>query len=60
MSRSLFADWVAWWDTVPPEFAFLFVLFFVVAAAGLIGHALRSQRSGRRSRPRPRNRPAHS
>jgi hypothetical protein len=29
------AAWTAWWQTIPPEFAFLLGLPIVVAAAGL-------------------------
>ena len=38
------ASWSAWWDTVPPSFAFLLALPFGVAALGLIGDAARRRR----------------
>ena len=33
--KDLLAGWVSWWDSVPPEFAFLLALPFVVGALGL-------------------------
>jgi len=41
------ASWSAWWDTVPPHFAFLLALPFAVAAAGLLGDAVRRRCRGR-------------
>ena len=34
-------DWIAWWGTVPREFAFLMALPFVVAAVALLADCLR-------------------
>ncbi len=33
--------WSTWWATVPPSFAFLLALPFAVAAAALLGDAIR-------------------
>ena len=41
MLDAALASWSVWWDTVPPSFAFLLALPFVVAAAGLLGDAVR-------------------
>lgn len=41
MLDATLASWSAWWHTVTPRFAFLLVLPFIVAAAGLLGDALR-------------------
>lgn len=45
MLHDLWLDMVAWWDSVPPEFAFLLALPFGVAAIGLA--------AGRQRRTRP-------
>lgn len=47
MLDAALASWSAWWYTVTPSFAFLLALPFMVAAAGLIGDAVRRRR-GRR------------
>lgn len=47
MPQSLWSDCVRWWATVPPEFAFLLALPFVVAGLSLLAEGLRSAR-GRR------------
>ncbi|MFO1327052.1 MAG: hypothetical protein U1F56_06815 [Rubrivivax sp.] len=47
MIDSALASWAAWWDTVPPAFAFLLALPVLVAAAGLIGDSVRRRRRGR-------------
>jgi hypothetical protein len=36
MLDKIWVDWVAWWATVTPEFAFLLALPFVVAVIGLL------------------------
>jgi hypothetical protein len=41
MLDAALASWSAWWDTVTPSFAFLLALPFAVAAAGLLGDAVR-------------------
>lgn len=35
MIDSTLTEWLTWWDTVSPEFAFLLALPYVVAAIGL-------------------------
>lgn len=45
MLQDLWLDMAAWWDSVPPEFAFLLALPFAVAAIGLM--------AGRGQRPLP-------
>lgn len=47
MLDAALASWSAWWDTVPPSFAFLLALPFAVAAAGLLGAAARRRCSKR-------------
>jgi hypothetical protein len=42
--HALWLEWLAWWSTLPPEFAFLLVLPFAVGAIGLIGDAWRRRR----------------
>lgn len=41
MLNAALASWSAWWDTVTPSFAFLLALPFAVAAASLLGDAVR-------------------
>lgn len=41
MSEAALVSWSAWWDSVPPDFAFLLALPFAVAALGLLGDAVR-------------------
>ncbi|MGE5089487.1 MAG: hypothetical protein ACM3QY_10210 [Candidatus Levyibacteriota bacterium] len=41
MLRDLWQEWLAWWETVSPEFAFLLALPFVVAAASAIAERCR-------------------
>lgn len=43
MLHAALATWSAWWDTVPPLFAFMLMLPFAVAALGLLGGALRQR-----------------
>jgi len=38
---ALILDWIAWWTTVPREFAFLMALPFLVAALALLAEGLR-------------------
>lgn len=44
MLDAALVSWSAWWDTVTPSFAFLLALPFAVAAAGLLGDAVRRRR----------------
>ena len=44
MLATFWIDWTAWWDTVPPEFAFLLALPFAVAAVGLAADCVRGRR----------------
>lgn len=46
MSRDWMEEWLAWWETVSPEFAFLLALPFVIAAASAIGECCRRKRGG--------------
>jgi hypothetical protein len=41
---ALWSEWLAWWSTVPTEFAFLLALPFAVGAIGLFGDAWRRRR----------------
>ena len=54
MLDSFCTDWVAWWDTVPTEFAFLLTLPVLVALAGFAEYRIRRRResaSGDPGRP---------
>jgi len=44
MFETLWSDTLAWWATVPPDFAFLLVLPFVVAGLGLAALGWRGHR----------------
>ncbi len=44
MPQSFWMESTAWWDTVPPEFAFLLGLPFAIAALALFGNAVRRRR----------------
>jgi hypothetical protein len=44
MLKNFSADWMAWWETVTPEFAFLLALPFAVAAVGLAADCVRRRR----------------
>lgn len=44
MLDAALAPWLSWWETVPPSFAFLLALPFLVAMAGLLGDAVRRRR----------------
>ncbi len=46
MLDAAIASWSAWWDTVPPEFAFLLALPWGVAALGLAADASSRRRRG--------------
>jgi hypothetical protein len=65
MSTTLLDEWTEWWSTVPPEFAFLLALPFVIAALGLWRVTRRRERgtqpppSPARTAAPPRDRPAH-
>lgn len=50
MPTRLFDDLAAWWHTVPPEWVFLFLLPFAVAACGLAADGWRAGDSGPRDR----------
>jgi hypothetical protein len=41
MLASIWSDWVAWWRTVTPGFAFLLALPFLVGLAGLVADCIR-------------------
>ncbi|MBU6483595.1 MAG: hypothetical protein KGR23_02220 [Betaproteobacteria bacterium] len=41
MIRDWWQDWLAWWETVSPEFAFLLALPFAIAVASAIGECCR-------------------
>jgi len=41
MLDAALASWSTWWDTVTPSFAFLLALPFALAAASLLGGAVR-------------------
>ncbi|WP_158219869.1 hypothetical protein [Ideonella sp. A 288] len=47
MLDAALSSWSAWWDTVSPSVAFLLALPFAVAAAGLLGDAVRRRCRGR-------------
>jgi hypothetical protein len=44
MSLAWIDEWIAWWDSVPTEFAFLLALPLIVAAAGLWADRPRARR----------------
>lgn len=45
MLENFWFDWVAWWRTVTPEFAFLLALPFAVAAVGHAVDCIRRRRN---------------
>ncbi len=44
MPEDFWSECTRWWSTVPPEFAFLLVLPFVIALLGLLAEGVRSAR----------------
>jgi hypothetical protein len=44
MLDTALTSWSAWWQSVPPTFAFLLALPFAVAAAGLLAEGWRQSR----------------
>jgi hypothetical protein len=50
--ESIFDGWSQWWSTVPPEFAFLLALPFVIAALCLVADRLRGSHERQADRGR--------
>ena len=56
MVQEFWAEWVDWWATLNPEFAFLMAMPFGIAAAALAADAIKDSLSRHETRSAPTKR----